>query len=334
MTQHVFPLRLAHLVLDLLLDFGLDLEFLPFLRQLAQNQAQPLLDIERFEDRLFARHIQFEIGSDEIGELRGVIEIGHQNLQVVGESSAFPHQGVELLGEVAGQRLDLNGFEVTLLVDRSNPGVKEWLLGEDLLQTNPRDALNQKPVGAIGKFQHLHDPEHGAHIEDVFGSRLALDFVTDGGARQEAIRAQEDRVDQLLGGRRIDEDRREKKREENRILEGQDRQLIGDFRGLLLVLARCDGAHMDFRSAPGRSVKGSFGLLLGGSALFRLFLFFGFVRFVAHSVSTFTSRDPAIFFGNVTERKPSSSRALTPVRSKGTEIRTFLSKEPNAISIW
>ena len=80
LTQHVLALRFAHFRLHLLLNLGLNLDRLPLFRKLFENPTETCRHIDRFEDPLLSGHIEFQVRSHQIGELGGIIEVGHQNL--------------------------------------------------------------------------------------------------------------------------------------------------------------------------------------------------------------------------------------------------------------
>ena len=194
---------------------------------------------------------------------------------------------------------------------------------------NPSDPLHQKAIGTIGKLQHLDDPKDGPCLENVRCLGRTLNFALDGRADQKPIGTQQNRIDEFLRSRRVHQQRRQEEWEQNGVLKRQDRQFVGQLRRRIPLLLAPARSHLNLHATGQQRAHGILGLLLGFSGLF-----FAFLGLVGHSVSTFTWRAPPLFFGRVTDRKPSSRRAVTPVLSKGIEIFTRRSKAPKAISTW
>ena len=218
-----------------------------------------------FENLLLAGDVELEVGGDEIGELRGIRQIGDENLQLVREPRALGDQSAELLRDAPHERRRFDGLgRLPDILDPADRGAQIGIGRGETFEPHARHALNEQPIRFVRKLQHLHDAQHRPDRVDVVDARRSVDVALHRGADEQPIGAHEHLVDQSLRRRRIHEQRREEVREQHRILERQHRQLFGEFGHLV---------HVVGEPARNRDL-GPTAALFDRSLLFLLFRFF------------------------------------------------------------
>jgi hypothetical protein len=249
LTQHVLALRPAHLVLDLLLDLGLDLERLGLLRELVEDEPQPDADVVGLEDLLLAGDVELEVRGDEVGELRRIREIRDEDLELVGEPRALRDERTELLGDAPHEGRHLDRFRgLADVLDAPDRRAQVRIGPREALEADARDALHEQPVRVVRELQHLHDAQHGPDAVDVVDARRPLDVPLHRGADEQPIGAHEHLVDQPLRRRRIHQQRRQQIRKQHRVLEREDRKLVRKL-GDLVDVVREPARDRDLGSA-------------------------------------------------------------------------------------
>ena len=110
LAQVVLALVLLQLGLDLALDLVADLEHLEVLDQhlVEPLQARPARRGSRASPASAAVVRRGQAGRDEVGQAAGLLDVGGQRLQLVGEGGGELHHPLEQALRALGQRLDLD----------------------------------------------------------------------------------------------------------------------------------------------------------------------------------------------------------------------------------
>ena len=182
--------------------------------------------------------LQVEVARREVGEAARVLEVGGDHHHLGRDPLAERDGAVEALLDAAHQRLDL---EALLggggLLDALDLGLQVRLGLADVLDAGARQALDEDADAAVGQLEHPHDDGRGADAVEV-GLARVLD-------RAVALRHQHD--DAALGERAVDRQdalvaphrqRQDDVREDDRVLERQHGQDVGDLDRLVLVARR------------------------------------------------------------------------------------------------
>ena len=120
LVEVVLALRLLHLALDARADALLDLQHGDLALHQAEHLLEALGDGRDLEDRLLVGDLDREMRGDGVGELRGLVDLGHGGhdlgrdllveLHVVlelGHDRAGKRLGLDLVAERVGERLGL-----------------------------------------------------------------------------------------------------------------------------------------------------------------------------------------------------------------------------------
>jgi hypothetical protein len=226
LAQQVLPLRLAHVALDLLPNLTFDLAGLARARHLGQHVSQTRGDVRLLEQGLLRRDVDVEVVGHEICQLRRVVEVAGQHLELVGEPRVLRHERVELLGDVAAHRLHLDRGPIAGLFDGLYARAKEGLLLREFLDAGAGYALKQDAVGVIRELVHPHDPHDRTHAVDVVRAGAGLARLLHRDREENPIWRHQHVIDEPLRTRRVHQQRREQEGEERRVLERLDRQVF------------------------------------------------------------------------------------------------------------
>ena len=189
LAQEVLALVLADLGLHLRLDLRAELEHLELLDQDPVQAVHPRADVERLEHLLLDRRADGrQARGDEVGEPARLGDVGGQRLQVVGQQRRQRHDLLEVGLDVAQQRVDLEAVGVVerLRRPRSTRARRYGLGRDDLVERQPRQALDDQPQAAVGQLEHLVDVGGGA---DRDRDRPGCGSSTDGVALGEDARS-------------------------------------------------------------------------------------------------------------------------------------------------
>ena len=222
LAEEELTLALLHLRLDLRLDLGAELEDLELPVQDPRELAQSCFDVRLLEELLLFLGLQPQRGGDEVGERarivhvrRGELELGRK---VRDERDNAPVQHLDvprqrhelrrLLGDV-GHLLELPD-EVRIVLDPA-------------LEPDALDALDEDAERPVRDLDQLVDDCGRAHAVEVVPPRLLDVLALDGDEREQTI-AGHDVVDQLDRALLADRERGRGIREDDRLLQRQDRQ--------------------------------------------------------------------------------------------------------------
>lgn len=79
LAQVVFLLGLFHLLLDALVDFAFQLQYLALIAQNIQQLLQTLAHVDRLENFLLLLDLQRQVACDHIGETSGLFDIRYRS---------------------------------------------------------------------------------------------------------------------------------------------------------------------------------------------------------------------------------------------------------------
>ena len=223
LAQDVLALGLVHLRLDLVLDLGAQLQHFQLPVHEGGEAAQPLGEVDLFEQLLLVLGLEAHGGGDEVAESRRVVDVGGRQLQLVGQvGDQLDDPGVDG-DEVALQRLQFGArhHDVGQVVHH---GGQVRLFGDEPLDLDAPDPLGDDAQRAVGGLDHLLDG--GEHPDGVDVVRAGhLDVRPFGGHQAHLLVAAQDVVDE--GDR-------------PGLAHGQRRHGVGEDHG---VLERQDGQH-------------------------------------------------------------------------------------------
>ena len=215
-------MRLLHLGLDLGLDLRAELEHLQLAAQDRGHHAQPRLDVHGLEQLLLLLGLQAKRRGDEVGEHAGVVDVGRGQLQLVGQRGHELDHAPELVLHGAGQRLDLGRLDEHVgELREAADGV--GILGDPLLEPDAGEPLDEDAERPVGDADHAVHERRGADVVEVLEASLLGLGILARDERQHPV-AVDDVVDQLHGALLPDRERRHRLREDDGLLEREDRQ--------------------------------------------------------------------------------------------------------------
>ena len=194
---------------------------------------------------------------------RGELELGRQ---VRDERD----QAAELVLDAAHERLEL-GRLLNDVWDLGELAHEVRLVLDVALELDAPDALNEDSQRPVGDADHLVDDRGGPDLVEVVPAGRVGFRVLDGDEREHAL-AGDDVVDELHGALLSDRERRDRLREDDRLLQRQHRQGRRDLDLALLDLLLEEGvAH--FRPPMAMITRSRFGACsaIGSSTVSRPF---------------------------------------------------------------
>ncbi len=186
LAKVVIALRLLNLVLDFVLDFGAELLDLNLLGQVGIDQFEPGGDAGGFQQKLLViRSQERQRGGDKIDQAAGLLDVGGDGAQLVGEGGRLGYDLLELADDDADQGLDavvglgLNVFE------RFDLGNHERLSLDEPDQADSLHAFGEDEAALVGHADHLVDGGQGSDSVHVVGgggiqARILLSGDRDG----------------------------------------------------------------------------------------------------------------------------------------------------------
>ncbi len=308
LAQEELALPLLEVGLDVALDLGAQLEQLELAVDQHGEAAQARLEVRLLQQLLALLHRQPQRGGHQVGERGRVVQVGHRDLQLVGQVGDELDDPREDALQVAREGLDLGGalgLVGHLLHARLEEGVGLGVRPE----AHPTHALDEDPHGAVGDAHHPLDDRRGADLVELLGRGLGRLGVAAHHERQQALGPVHHVVDEADRARLADRQRGDGLREHDRLLERQHRQRLGQ-RGDLLGL----DDRLDLRALGGRLVR---------------------AHDAAPPAEMSTRRDGCLGArGRAIRRIPSSNEAVVALASTGTPSFRRRSNGPQAISAW
>ena len=226
LAEDVLPLGLVHLGLDLALDLPLELEDLDLAGEEVADDLQAGADLDGLEELLPLLGGHVRAVRDHVGEQAGLGDVARGDGRLGRHRRAVRDVLLDLRLDRAHQRLDLDvaGARVRELLDR---GREVRLRLDEAVHAQPALALDDRTDGAVRELDDLGDLGEGAdRIElrgrpDLLLLRLALGDERDGAA---LFDGGVERGHALLAP---DLERDDHLREDDRLPEGDERQLAG-----------------------------------------------------------------------------------------------------------
>ncbi len=225
LAEEELALALPELRLHLRLDLRAELEDLQLAVEDARDLAHPLAHVGELEDRLLLLRLQPQRRGDEVAERPGVVDVRGGDPQLLGQVGDEPGDPREQSLRVAGQRLQLPALldHVRHLLELAH---EVRLLHHGSREPDAMNALDEDPQRPVGNAEQLVDDRGRADRIEVVPERHLDVRVADGEQPEQAV-AGDDVVDQPDRALLPDRERRHRVREDDRLLERQDRQLRG-----------------------------------------------------------------------------------------------------------
>ena len=254
LAEEELALALLHLLLDLRLDLRAELEHLELAVQDRRDLAQPRFDVRELEQALLLVGLQAQRRGDEIAERARIVDVRRCDLQLFGEVGNEADDAGEEVLDVARERFDLRGLGH--LVRQLDELADEIRIGLHLaVELAAFEALDEDAQRPVGNLDHLVDDCGGADLVEVVPAGLVGLGVLHGDEREQAV-ARDDVLDELDRALLSDRERRHGFREDDRVLQRQDRQRRGKddlFLALLGQRVRQHVAHRDVTTIAMRS---------------------------------------------------------------------------------
>ncbi len=195
LAQQVLALALLHLGLDLRLDSRAELDHLELARQQLREPAQAAGDVDLLQQLLLFLGRDPQRSGDQVGEGRGIVDVGYRELQLLGQIGDLLDDLAEGTLDVATQGLELvRGLD--LVGHRLDPRHQVGLVGDVLAEANPLGRLDQDSDRPVRDLEHPRDHADDADVVKLLGRRL-LDLSVARGDHDQRAATREHVVDQL-----------------------------------------------------------------------------------------------------------------------------------------
>ena len=229
LAEEVLALVLPDFGLHLRLNFRSELQYFQLLDEDAIQIVHPRADVERFEHFLLdgGRNRRQRRGN-EVGEPSRLGDVHRERLQIVREERRQRHDLLEVRLDVPRQRVDFEPVGVLeILVRGADPRTQVRLGGDNLLELQPGQTLDDQAEASIGKLEHLVNVRGGAD-----GVQIVLPRLFDGGVtlgeHRDQLAVPNRIVDEPDGALAGHGERHERIREEDGISKRQNRQFRGN----------------------------------------------------------------------------------------------------------
>ena len=248
LAQVVLALALVDPLLDLGLDLGAELDHLELAGEDLGEPAEPDADVDLLEDLLLLGGRNPQRPGDQVGERRGVLDVGDRELQLLRQVGDLLDDLAEGALDVPRQRLQLGALvdDVGQLLDRRH---QIGLGPDEAAEPNPLGPLDQDPDRPVRDLQHPGDDAGHPDPLDVLGPGL-VELGILGGDHDQAAVAGEHVVDQLDRALLADRERRQRPRVGDHVAKRQHRQGVGEVAAVGdRVLDLLGGDDLDRRAA-------------------------------------------------------------------------------------
>ena len=168
-AQVILTLALRHLILNVRLNLGAELQHLHFPCQLPVQAFQPNLELKAFQDfLLFGTGERRKIGGDKIGKPARLIDIHHYGLQVIRQRRRKLHDLLEHRRHAANQRVKVRFLRARGNVrQRLHPGAQERFHLRDFLNGDPLQPFHKDEQTLAGKLDDLVNEGHRPDLKQV-----------------------------------------------------------------------------------------------------------------------------------------------------------------------
>ena len=222
LAQIVVALRLLHLVLHFALDLGAQLLDFDLLGEVLVELLETRDDRRRVEQLLLVVGGQKrQRRGNEVDQPAGILDVGGNGPQFVGEGRRFGDDLLELVDDVAHQRFDAGvgfGLDILKLLDL---GDHEGLGLDVAQQLDPADAFGEDEAALVGHAHHFVHGGQGADLVHVVGLGRIEPGIELRGNDDRALLAQ--RLDELDGALAADRQRQHSMGKQHGIADGEDR---------------------------------------------------------------------------------------------------------------
>ena len=218
--------------------------------------AEPLGDVDFFEQLLLLGGLDAQRAGDQVGERARVVDVGDSHLQLLRQVGDLLDDLREGALDVAGEGLEL-GARLDLVGLLGDPRDQVRLVGDEVVEADALGRLDEDPQGAVGDFDHPLDHADDADAVEVGRVGSSLSGVARGDHHQHPV-ATEHVVDELDRARLADRERGDRVGEGDRVAQRQDRQRLrhrhGAAQDVLGVERRLDDLERGRALHQGRSI--------------------------------------------------------------------------------
>ena len=240
LAEHVLALILAHLLLDLGVDALAHFQDLELAREKLQHLADALFCVDRLEELGFLFDGGVQVGGHEVREGSGRLDRVDQRARF---TRKLGHELDDLLGDVTEAHAERFGFVVLGLglVEADDLGFQVRPGLRHFLETNADDALEDERVVARAVLERLEDARRTTDGVEIFRAwivRRRVLLSEDGNDRRREVVDVLHERDRFLTA---DVERGHVAREEHRVADGEDGELVAEGDRLVVLVARGRG---------------------------------------------------------------------------------------------
>ena len=138
--------------------------------RISERRRSRLVDVDLLEQLLLLLGRDPQGAGDQVGERRGLVDVGDGELQLLGQVGDLLDDLAEGALDVAGQRLEL-GRWLEHVGHRLDPRDQVGLLGDVVEDPDPLAALDQDAQRAVGDLHHPGDGAGDADVVEVVRAR-------------------------------------------------------------------------------------------------------------------------------------------------------------------
>ena len=222
LAQEELSLALVELRLHLRLDLRPELEHLELPVEDHRHLAQALLDVDELEQLLLLLRLQPERRRDERCKRARVVDVRGGELKLFGEVRDERDDAAEEGLHVPRERFEL--FRLLDVVGKLDELADEIrVVGDATRDADTPEALDEDAQRPVGDANHLVDDRRGADLVEIVPPGRLRVGIADRDEREQTV-ASDDVVDQLDRPFLSDRERSHRLREDDRLLQREDRQ--------------------------------------------------------------------------------------------------------------
>ncbi len=238
LAQHVFTLRVGHLLFGLRLNLPLQLEDLDLARERHRDRIELHREAVLFEELLLVLGPHVEEAGEDVDDSQRIVERRHQRLDFRREPGRQAERAIDELLQPPDVGFDLDGAFGGFRERLQQRGEDAAVVAQEL-RAGADHPLDQD-AHASWRLRHLPDDADGADPVQIV-ERWFLGFVLLQQQQDEPV-AGERAIDRLDGDRTADAERRDGQRQDYRFAERYDRKFGREGRSL------CGLSHGESRS--------------------------------------------------------------------------------------